>query len=254
MGALTGGPTDFVYGTVTLCGRPFHAGSTIRELCNSLIGWQSDRSGPTTLTWQRLPALTPCEFGLYPVRSPLLGASLLFSLPPATEMFHFAGFPLPALCVQAGVTGHDPCRVFPFGDPWIEACLAAPHGLSQPATSFIGFQRQGIHRVPFNTCRDDARARYALLKGRGWPPAGACAGSWPGGSPVVASRRCGESAAFKAAQCAQQPCRNHHPSGHDRRGGPPGPGWRAACRLASDPQKLDASSDILRCRRRRQAP
>jgi hypothetical protein len=79
-------------------------------------------------------------------------------------MFQFPWFPLPALCVQAGVTRHDPCQVFPFGDPRIEACLAAPRGLSQPATSFIGFQRLGIHRVPFTTCRNDARARYGVLK------------------------------------------------------------------------------------------
>ena len=30
--------------------------------------------------------------GLFPVRSPLLGESRLISVPPATEMFHFAGF------------------------------------------------------------------------------------------------------------------------------------------------------------------
>ena len=30
--------------------------------------------------------------GLVPVRSPLLGESLLMSFPPATEMFQFAGF------------------------------------------------------------------------------------------------------------------------------------------------------------------
>ena len=44
------------------------------------------------------------------------------------------------------------------------AYLAASRGLSQPVTSFFGFQRQGIHRVPFATCRDDARARYRVLK------------------------------------------------------------------------------------------
>ena len=166
LGALKGGSSGFAYGTVTLCGRPFHAGSTTRELCNSLGARQNSPSGPTTPTWQRLPPFAPCRFRLYPVRSPLLGASLLFSLPRGTEMFHFPRFPLPALCVQAGVTRHDPRQVFPFGDPRIEACLAAPRGLSQPATSFIGFQRQGIHRVPFATCRDDARARYGVLKGR----------------------------------------------------------------------------------------
>ena len=185
MGALTGGSSDFAYRTVTLCGRPFHAGSAIRELCNSPTPRQQSQSGPTTPTWQRLPALTPCGFRLYPVRSPLLGASRLFSLPPATEMFHFTGFPQPALCVQAGVTRHDPCQVFPFGHPRIDACLAAPRGFSQPATSFIGFQRQGILQVPLQTCRDDARARYGVLKGRGRRPDGACRVRRlaPGGSP-----------------------------------------------------------------------
>jgi hypothetical protein len=166
LGALKGGASSFTYGTVTLCGRPFHAGSITRALCNSSRARQNSQSGPTTPAWQRLPPSTPCRFRLYPVRSPLLGASLLFSLPRGTEMFHFPRFPLPVLCVQTGVMRHDPHQVVPFGDPRIEACLAAPRGLSQPATSFVGFQRQGIHRVPFATCRDDARARYGVLKGR----------------------------------------------------------------------------------------
>src|SRR5207248_1762032 len=58
-------------------------------------------------------------------------------------------FPLPALCVQTGVTPHDGCRVSPFGHPRIEAWSAAPRGFSQPPTSFIGFRRQGIHRWLF---------------------------------------------------------------------------------------------------------
>ena len=36
-------------------------------------------------------------FGLFPVRSPLLGESRLISLPPGTEMFHFPGFAAPQL-------------------------------------------------------------------------------------------------------------------------------------------------------------
>ncbi len=127
--------------------------------------------------------LTPCGFGLYPVRSPLLGASLLFSLPPATEMFHFAGFPSTALCVQAGMTRHYPRQVLPFGHPRIEACLAAPRGLSQPATAFIGFQRLGIHRVPLTTCRDDARARYGVPNEHTPDPTGAYQPRRADGSP-----------------------------------------------------------------------
>ncbi len=167
MGTATGGAADFAYGAVTLYGRPFHTGSAIRALCNSSRARQSPPLRPTTPPWQRLPALPPCGFGLCPVRSPLLGASLLFSLPQGTEMFHFPWFPPPALCVQAGATRHDPCRVLPFGHPRIHACLGTPRGLSHPATSFFGFQCQGIHRMPFVTCRDDARARYGVLKGLG---------------------------------------------------------------------------------------
>jgi hypothetical protein len=64
-------------------------------------------------------------------------------------MFQFPRFPPPALCVQAGVTPHDGCRVSPFGHPRIEARSAAPRGFSQPPTSFIGIRRQGIHRWLF---------------------------------------------------------------------------------------------------------
>ena len=54
---------------------------------------------------QRLPAITHHRFGLFRFRSPLLSESRLFSLPVGTEMFHFPTFPLPALYIQAGVTG-----------------------------------------------------------------------------------------------------------------------------------------------------
>jgi hypothetical protein len=105
--------------------------------------------GPTTPQWQRHQAIPPLRFGLIPFRSPLLRESLLLSSPRGTEMFQFPQFPLPALCVQAGVTPHNGCGVSPFGYPRIDAWSAAPRGLSQPPTSFIGFRRQGIHRWLF---------------------------------------------------------------------------------------------------------
>lgn len=49
------------------------------------------------------------------------------------------------------VTQHHSCRVSPFGHPRIHARLAAPRGISQPPTSFIGSQCQGIHHAPLNT-------------------------------------------------------------------------------------------------------
>lgn len=106
---------------------------------------------PTTPMTQPLPGITRHRFSLIRFRSPLLTESLLFSLPVGTEMFHFPTFPPPALCVQTGVTAHDCCRVSPFGHPRITARLAAPRGLSQPPTSFIGSWCQGIHRAPLIT-------------------------------------------------------------------------------------------------------
>ncbi len=75
----------------------------------------------------------------------------MLSLPVGTEMFHFPTFPPHTLCIQMWVTGHDSCRVSPFGNPRITARLAAPRGLSQPPTSFIGSWCQGIHRAPLIT-------------------------------------------------------------------------------------------------------
>ena len=75
----------------------------------------------------------------------------MLSLPVGTEMFHFPTFPLPALCVQAGVTGLASSRVSPFGNPRITVWLSTPRGLSQIPTSFFGSWYQGIHRVPLET-------------------------------------------------------------------------------------------------------
>ena len=107
------------------------------------------------------------RFGLIPFRSPLLRESLLFSSPRGTEMFQFPRFPLPALCVQAGVTPDQGCWVSPFRHPRIKSWSALPRGFSQPPTSFIGSRRQGIHRWLFVAWKNkDARARYAILKER----------------------------------------------------------------------------------------
>ncbi len=113
---------------------------------------QNQLSRPTTPTTQPLPGITCDRFSLIRFRSPLLTESLLFSLPVGTEMFHFPTFPPHALCVQARVTPHDWCGVPPFGHPRINARLAAPRGLTQPPTSFIGSWCPGIHRVPLTTC------------------------------------------------------------------------------------------------------
>ena len=111
-------------------------------------------------------------------------------------MFHFPTFPPLTLCVQVRVTGHDSCRVSPFGNPRITARLTAPRGLSQPPTSFIGSWCQGIHRAPLLTWPQivDARVHCAVLKIRvvPVPVLVACSrrsGSTRGGPPSLVRPR-----------------------------------------------------------------
>ena len=59
-------------------------------------------------------------------------------------MFQFPRFP-PG---YFRVASHHACRVAPFGDLWIAGCQRLPRAFRRVATSFIGVQRQGIHRVP----------------------------------------------------------------------------------------------------------
>ena len=66
-------------------------------------------------------------------------------------MFHFPALPPHWLYIHQLVTRHHSCRVSPFGHPRIHARLAAPRGISQPPTSFIGSRCQGIHHAPLNT-------------------------------------------------------------------------------------------------------
>lgn len=128
----------YTYGAITLYGATFQRTSTSSRVSYCAVGRQTHPCDPTTPHTQPLPGITCTWFGLIRFRSPLLSESLLFSLPVGTEMFHFPTFPPRALCVQARATGHDPSRVSPFGHPRITARLAAPRGLSQPPTSFIG--------------------------------------------------------------------------------------------------------------------
>ena len=105
--------------------------------------------GPTTPMTQPPPGLTRHRFRLHPLSlATTHGITMLFSLPPGTEMFHFPGFPPHTLCIQVRVTPHHGCRVPPFGHPRINARSAAPRGLTRPTTSFIGSWYQGIHHAP----------------------------------------------------------------------------------------------------------
>ena len=81
----------FVYWPITICGGTFQN----LPLTISLAMSQS---------YNPAHALRHQRFGLFPGRSPLLGESLLFSLPTGTKMFQFPAF---ASLIQ-GMTGLQP--------------------------------------------------------------------------------------------------------------------------------------------------
>lgn len=72
------------------------------------------------------------RFGLLPFRSPLLRESSLFSSPPATWMFRFAGCPPRGRGgmrpPRPAVAGVHPRRVAPFRCPWIPGYVPLPMG------------------------------------------------------------------------------------------------------------------------------
>ena len=86
-----GAPPPFAYWTLTIYGGPFHAASA-RRLTSSRHLQMPDVT-PATLTAQRLQTITCSQFGLFPLRSPLLGESSFLSLPCGTKMFQFPQFP-----------------------------------------------------------------------------------------------------------------------------------------------------------------
>ena len=77
------------YRTVTFCGAPFQALQLGLGFLTPRLGRNRNRSGPATPMPQRLRAIAWHRFGLFPVRSPLLGESRLLSLPAGTKMFQF---------------------------------------------------------------------------------------------------------------------------------------------------------------------
>ena len=68
------------------------------------------------------------------------------SFPPATEMFQFAGFASHGYVFTTRYPKWVGCPIRRSPD---QSLLAAPQGFSQPVTSFIASQCQGIHQMPF---------------------------------------------------------------------------------------------------------
>ena len=138
----------FAYRTITFYGRPFQ----IVQLAVGFVTPRSRRDGtwpiPATPDTQRSRAITCVRFRLFPFRSPLLGESLLLSVPRGTEMVHFPPFASHPL-FDSGVDDQGlPWSGCPIRRPSGRSLLAAHRGFSQLTASFIALARQGIHRMP----------------------------------------------------------------------------------------------------------
>lgn len=137
MGETIGRPCASGYGAITL----FGPASNPVPLAHGFVT-AARRVGDVT----RLPATPAAQpptgiargrFGLIRFRSPLLT-----EYPFLQVLRCFTSLRTPR---TKAVATHDGGRVSPFGHPRIKALLAAPRGLSQPQTSFIGPVCQGIH-------------------------------------------------------------------------------------------------------------
>ena len=67
----------------------FPANSTINQVCNFPTDPKLRPIEPLDSEYATLSGLTHIRFGLFPVRSPLLRESQLFSFPAGTKMFQF---------------------------------------------------------------------------------------------------------------------------------------------------------------------
>ena len=124
--------SGFAYAAFTPCGGAFQ---------RLPLAFLVRSRGPTTLRTPKRP-----KFGLFPVRSPLLGESFLFSFPAGTKMFQFPAF----------ASVFDGCHPFrmtgcPIRKSAHHRLFAPTRGFSQLITSFIASESLGIHHVPFFT-------------------------------------------------------------------------------------------------------
>src|SRR6266852_4744152 len=183
LGIPLGSRKSFAYRGITFCADDFHTSSATQAISYSLPDQQFRLDGPATPVTQRLLAITRNRFGLFPFRSPLLRESRLLSLPVGTEMFHFPTLPPPALCVQAGATGHYAQSGFPIRKSPDRSLVTDSPGLI--AGSYV-LHRLLVPRHPpcalINLATtDDARVHCAVLKIRAVPVSRATAGAGKSG-------------------------------------------------------------------------
>ena len=137
--ALPDGPGGFAqdFSCPALLRMPLHQVRVRVRGCHPLRPDFPDSSAPLAcmISWSYYPAgaLLHRRFGLFPGRSPLLGESLLFSLPTGTKMFQFPAF---ASLFNSDIRASHGW-VVPFGNLRITGHLHLPEAyrsLSRPSS------------------------------------------------------------------------------------------------------------------------
>ncbi len=147
LGCVNRSSSSFAYRSFTFCGPAFQLVRLELVLVTPVIGCRLSIPQPATPIQQLRQDLTLHGFGLFPVRSPLLRESLLFSFPPGTKMFQFPGYHRLGLFVWAEPAAELPAAGCPIGVPPDLSLLAAPRSLSQLAAPFFASWHLGIHRT-----------------------------------------------------------------------------------------------------------
>ena len=146
MGDAIGRPCAFGYGALTLCGPVFNP----VPLTHGFLQLPAGPSEPAHAIPQhptRNPRRVSHAQGLAIIR---FRSPLLTEYPFLQVLRCFTSLRTPR---PKPVPTHDGRWVPPFGNPRIKALLAAPRGISQPQTSFIGPVCQGIHHTPLQATR-----------------------------------------------------------------------------------------------------
>ena len=125
---------SFGYGAITHYGRTFQ--TVLLPIINPTSGPHNPGDTEVSPVWP-VPLSLATTYGITIVF--FSWGYLDVSVPPVRPMY---------LCIQYTVTEHYLCRVSPFGNLRVKACLTAHRSLSQFTTSFIASLCLGIRRTP----------------------------------------------------------------------------------------------------------
>ena len=124
----------FAYGAITHYGRTFQTAQL--PIINPMSRPHNPETTEVVPVWAG-PLSLAATYGITIVF--FSWGYLDVSVPPVRPMW---------LCIHHTVTEHYLCRVSPFGNLRVKACLTAHRSLSQFTTSFIASLCLGIHRTP----------------------------------------------------------------------------------------------------------